>query len=173
MSSSVRASTTSGRSVRSDLSLVSYAPEMTMTLRTGAKMIFIVLRHRFCTIQGVLREEPEKVSQLMIRWARSITRESIVIVDGVIQRPPPKQAEVRGTTIRQFEIKIRRVRPFRCITCVSSGPNVCAREQLFVVAAPSDKLPFQVRDVSRPKKCYEKARPPPSRALLTPLMTIV
>ena len=88
-------------------------------------MLFIVLRHRFCTIQGILREEPEKVSQLMIRWARGIARESIVIVDGVIQKPPPSQAEVRGTTIHQFEVKIRRVRtvplrvPVRCLTRAS------------------------------------------------------
>ncbi|KAI1783747.1 aspartyl-tRNA synthetase, cytoplasmic [Ganoderma leucocontextum] len=101
----------------------------------SAKMIFIVLRYRFTTVQGVLREEPDQVSQLMIHWAKAIARESVVVVGGVIQRPPPNQAEVHGTTIHQFEVKIQR---------------------LFVVAAPSDKLPFQVQDVSRPKKCYEK-----------------
>ncbi len=72
-------------------------------------MLFIVLRYQFCTIQGVLREEPEKVSQLMIRWARAITRESIVIVGGIIQRPPPNQGEVHSTTVHQFEIKVERV----------------------------------------------------------------
>ncbi|TBU26483.1 aspartyl-tRNA synthetase, cytoplasmic [Dichomitus squalens] len=102
----------------------------------GTKIVFLILRHQFTTIQGVLTEEPEKVSQIMVRWAEGIARESIVVVEGVIQRPPPNQEQVHGTTIHQYEVHI---------------------EKIFVIAAPSEALPFQVEDVSRPKEYYDRA----------------
>ena len=59
-----------------------------------------------------MTEEPDKVSQTMVRWAEGITRESIVLVDGIVQRPPPDQEVVHSTTIHQYEIKIHKVRIF-------------------------------------------------------------
>ena len=71
--------------------------------------MFLVLRHQFTTIQGVLVEESDVVSQAMVRWAEGISHESIVMVDGIVQRPPPTQEEVHSTTIHQYEVKIRKV----------------------------------------------------------------
>ncbi|KAI0633761.1 aspartyl-tRNA synthetase cytoplasmic [Trametes polyzona] len=101
----------------------------------GSKIVFIILRHQFTTVQGVLTEEPDKVSQIMIRWAEGIARESIVLVSGVVQRPPPKQENVHSTSIHEYEIKI---------------------SKLHVISAPSTTLPYQVEDVSRPKEYYDR-----------------
>ncbi len=62
------------------------------------------------TVQGILTEEPDHVSQTMVRWAEGLARESIVLVDGIVQRPPPDQQEVHSTSIHEYEIKIRKVR---------------------------------------------------------------
>ncbi|KAI0644501.1 aspartyl-tRNA synthetase cytoplasmic [Trametes meyenii] len=101
----------------------------------GSKIVFIVLRHQFTTVQGVLTEEPDKVSQVMVRWAEGIARESIVLVQGTIQRPPPNQQDVHSTTIHNFEVKIAK---------------------LHVISSPSTVLPYQVEDVSRPKEQYDR-----------------
>ena len=45
----------------------------------------------------------------MVRWAEGIARESIALVDGIIQRPPPDQEVVHSTTIHEYEIKIHKV----------------------------------------------------------------
>ena len=78
-------------------------------LVTGSKIVFIVFRHQFTTVQGVLTEEPDKVSQTMVRWAEGIARESIVLVEGVIQRPPPNQENVHSTSIHEYEVKVAKV----------------------------------------------------------------
>ncbi|RDX47067.1 aspartyl-tRNA synthetase cytoplasmic [Lentinus brumalis] len=101
----------------------------------GTKIVFIILRHQYMTVQGILTEEPDHVSQTMVRWAEGLARESIVLVDGIVQRPPPDQQEVHSTSIHEYEIKIRK---------------------LHVISAPSTTLPFQVEDVSRPREYYEK-----------------
>ncbi|KAI0766828.1 aspartyl-tRNA synthetase cytoplasmic [Trametes elegans] len=101
----------------------------------GSKIVFLVLRHQYTTVQGVLTEEADKVSQTMVRWAEGISRESIILVEGVIQRPPPNQENVHSTSIHEFEVKIAK---------------------LFVISAPSTTLPYQVEDVSRPKEYYER-----------------
>lgn len=71
--------------------------------------MFLIFRHQFTTVQGILTEEPDQVSQIMVRWAEGIARESIVLVEGVIQRPPPNQENVHSTTIHEYEIKIQKV----------------------------------------------------------------
>ncbi|CAL1708334.1 unnamed protein product [Somion occarium] len=81
------------------------------------------------TVQGLLAEQDGLVSQNMVRWGEGISRESIVLVEGTVQIPPADQEVVKSTSIHQFEIKI---------------------ERLFVVAAPTSHLPFQVDDISRP-----------------------
>ncbi|KAH9858604.1 aspartyl-tRNA synthetase cytoplasmic [Lenzites betulinus] len=101
----------------------------------GSKIVFLILRHQFTTVQGVLTEEADKVSQTMVRWAEGLAREAIVLVEGVVQRPPPSQENVHSTTIHEYEIMI---------------------SKLHVVSAPSTALPYQVEDVSRPKEYYER-----------------
>lgn len=64
-------------------------------------------------MQGVLTEEADKVSQTMVRWAEGLAREAIVLVEGVVQRPPQSQEDVHSTTIHEYEIKISKVSPPR------------------------------------------------------------
>ncbi|KAI0070719.1 aspartyl-tRNA synthetase, cytoplasmic [Panus rudis PR-1116 ss-1] len=95
----------------------------------GSKIVFLILRHQITTLQCILTEQPNHISQNMVRWAEGITRESIVIVEGTVKRPPEDQEVVRSTSVRLVEVLV---------------------EKLFVVAAPSAPLPFQVDDISHP-----------------------
>jgi aspartyl/asparaginyl-tRNA synthetase len=76
----------------------------------GPKIVFIVFRHQLYTIQGVLTEEDSQVSENMVRWAEGLNRETVVLVEGVVQMPPEDQGEVKSTTIHQREIKVTKVR---------------------------------------------------------------
>ena len=73
---------------------------------TGSKMVFIVLRQQAHTIQGLVQVEPELVSKKMVRWVEGIHSESIVLVEGHVQ----KAAEtVKSCTVQDVELKIRKV----------------------------------------------------------------
>jgi aspartyl/asparaginyl-tRNA synthetase len=78
----------------------------------GPKIAFIVFRHQLYTIQGVLTEENDEVSENMVRWAEGLGRETVVLVQGVVQPPPESQGEVKSTTIHERELKVTRVRLF-------------------------------------------------------------
>jgi aspartyl/asparaginyl-tRNA synthetase len=74
----------------------------------GPKIAFIVLRQQLYTIQGVLTEANDEVSENMVRWALSLNRETIVLVEGKIQMPPENQGEIKTTTVHQRELKIEK-----------------------------------------------------------------
>ena len=76
----------------------------------GAKIVFLTLRHQLTTVQAVLTEEEGSVSQNMLRWAEGIARESIILVEGVVQEPAG-QPEVKSTTVHNVEIKVEKVCP--------------------------------------------------------------
>lgn len=99
--------------------------------------MFFLFRSRATTVQGVLTETPGQVSEMMVRWAEGLGRETIVRVEGVVQEPPKNQGqeEVRSATIHKFEIRI---------------------ERLHVISKPSYQLPFQVDEISRPPEVQEK-----------------
>ena len=48
----------------------------------GSKMVFLNLRQRMVSIQGLIVVAPEKVSKQMAKWAASLLPESIVLVEG-------------------------------------------------------------------------------------------
>jgi aspartyl/asparaginyl-tRNA synthetase len=75
----------------------------------GPKIVFIVLRQQLYTIQGVLTEETDMVSENMVRWAEGLGREAIVLIEGKMQLPPPNQGEIKSTTVHQREVKIEKV----------------------------------------------------------------
>ncbi|KAH8079405.1 aspartyl-tRNA synthetase, cytoplasmic [Cristinia sonorae] len=99
------------------------------TPRTGAKIVFIILRQQITTVQAILTEEEGKISANMVRWAEGLNRETIVLVEGLVQTPPEDQAEVKSTSIHKYEINV---------------------EKIYVVSAPTSSLPFQVDDISKP-----------------------
>jgi len=53
----------------------------------GAKLVFLIFRQQISTIQGVLVEEPGKVSAIMIHWAEHLRTGNIMLVKGVLQKP--------------------------------------------------------------------------------------
>jgi aspartyl/asparaginyl-tRNA synthetase len=76
---------------------------------TGPKIVFIILRQQLYTLQGILTEETDKVSENMVRWAEGLSRETIVLVEGKVQLPPPNQGEIKTTTVHTREVRIEKV----------------------------------------------------------------
>ncbi|KAH9830768.1 aspartyl-tRNA synthetase, cytoplasmic [Rhodofomes roseus] len=101
----------------------------------GSKIVFLIFRSQLTTLQGVLIEEEGQVSQNMVRWAEGLNRESIVVVEGMVQKPKDGQEEVHSTRVHNHEVKI---------------------EKLFVVTGPASTLPFQVEDAARPEEYYRR-----------------
>ncbi|KAL9107595.1 MAG: hypothetical protein Q9227_007498 [Pyrenula ochraceoflavens] len=71
--------------------------------RMGIKLVFLVFRQQIFTIQGVLHDEPGKISPLMIQWAQSLRTGSIMQVRGVLKKP---DVPIIGATIHNIEIHI-------------------------------------------------------------------
>ena len=69
----------------------------------GAKLTFLLFRQQISTIQGVLVEEPGKVSAIMIHWAEHLRTGNILLVKGVLQKP---QIPVKSATIHLVEVKV-------------------------------------------------------------------
>ncbi|PRQ75236.1 hypothetical protein AAT19DRAFT_14258 [Rhodotorula toruloides] len=92
----------------------------------GAKMVFVVLRQQAHTLQGLVVVEPEHVSKKMVRWVESIHDESIVLVEGVVQKA---KEPIKSCTIHDVELKIRKI---------------------FVVSEAPAMLPFTINDALRP-----------------------
>lgn len=72
-------------------------------------MVFLVFRQQLVTLQGVVSEREEAVSENMVRWIEHLRRESIVLVEGILQNPTP-QDEVKDATTHSREVNIRKVR---------------------------------------------------------------
>lgn len=72
--------------------------------------MFIVFRVRETTVQGVLTETADEVSQNMVRWAEGLNRETIVRVEGIVQEPPEGQHEVHSASIHNVEVHVLKVR---------------------------------------------------------------
>lgn len=69
----------------------------------GAKLVFLIFRQQISTIQGVLVEEPGKVSAIMIHWAEHLRTGNIMLVKGVLQKP---QIPVKSASIHTMEVKV-------------------------------------------------------------------
>ena len=82
-------------------------------------LAFVLLRQKGVSVQGVL-SAGDGVTEHMLRWTRHLHVESILLVSGVVQRPP---APVTGTTIHTLELKIA---------------------TLHLISAPTTQLPFDV-----------------------------
>jgi aspartyl/asparaginyl-tRNA synthetase len=68
-------------------------------------MVFFELRQSTDTVQALLQQSNE-VSKQMVKWAGSITAESIVLIRGKVQKSP---IEINATTIKDAEIHIAEV----------------------------------------------------------------
>ncbi|KAJ9478034.1 putative Aspartate--tRNA ligase, cytoplasmic (putative) [Pseudozyma hubeiensis] len=88
----------------------------------SSHLVFIVLRQQISTIQAVLAEENGVITGHMVRWAKRLPLESIVVVRGKLQKP---REPITGATTQQAEVKV---------------------QQLYLVAQPKESLPFNVYD---------------------------
>ena len=70
-------------------------------------MVFLVFRQQNNTVQALVQVAPETVSKKMVAFAEKINPESIVLVEGTIQKPIDL---VKSCTVQDVEIKIAKVR---------------------------------------------------------------
>jgi len=77
------------------------------TLRGQGNKVFLKLRQRTDSVQALLSVQEGKVSKLMVKWASSLSDESIVLVEGTVQKSPE---EIKGATIKDVELMVSRVR---------------------------------------------------------------
>ncbi|KAF8340653.1 uncharacterized protein EI90DRAFT_3285967 [Cantharellus anzutake] len=145
----------------------------------SSKLAFFVLRQHATTLQGVLRTSPPNppsethhvdVSELMVRFAERLPRETIVLVQGIAKKPVQdvKSADAHDVEILRFCVLLRGI----------WGYNVCARgaraaesglvvlrywvgrcPKLFVLAEVTESPPFHVEDAARPLKAAEEGKP--------------
>ncbi|TFK77047.1 aspartyl-tRNA synthetase [Pluteus cervinus] len=112
------------------------------TSRGQAKMVFFNLRQRTDSVQAILSVAPGKVSKQMVKWAASITLESIVLVEGVIQKSPEP---VKSASVDDVEVHVTKI---------------------FLIAGVEARLPFSLDDASRPESEVEAADAQFNRVLL-------
>ncbi|KAL7111266.1 hypothetical protein ACP275_05G077600 [Erythranthe tilingii] len=98
----------------------------------GKKMAFLVVRRRGCTVQCVLTVSQDLVSSQMVKFATSLTKESIIEIEGLVSMPAQP---ITGAT-QQVEIQVRK------LYCVDR-------------AAPT--LPFNFDDAARSDVDIENA----------------
>ncbi|OIW02875.1 hypothetical protein TanjilG_29651 [Lupinus angustifolius] len=99
----------------------------------GKKMVFLVIRENGYTVQCLVQSQPELVSIQMVKFAASLSRESIVDVEGYVSVP---DAAIKAATQQQVEIQVRK------LYCVSRAvPN----------------LPINIEDAARSEVEIEKA----------------
>merc|ERR1712168_705700 len=94
------------------------------TSRGKGKQAFFVLRNRDESVQCVL-SVGEKVSKQMVKFACSISKESIVDVEGKVSA-----AEVESCSVKDVELHVT---------------------QVFVVSQAVPRLPLQIEDAMRPE----------------------
>eukprot|EP00124_Ichthyophonus_hoferi_P002989 Ihof_evm3s232 gene=Ihof_evmTU3s232 len=100
-------------------------------VRGTGKQCFMVLRQRLDTLQAICAVD-DTTSKLMVKFCTTVTRESLIAVEGVLTQAP---APVHACTQKNFELKIKKI---------------------FVVSSASPALPFQVEDASVPESELEK-----------------
>lgn len=96
------------------------------TSRAIGKQCFFVLRQKQFTVQCLLSVN-EAVSKQMVKFVGSITKESIVDIEGVVQLAPTK---IESCSQQTVEMKVQKV---------------------FVVSSSEPVLPLQLEDASRPE----------------------
>ena len=93
----------------------------------SAKLAFLDLRQRTENIQAVIAEGGGTgISRQMVKWASGLSKESIVLVTGLVKAP---KEPIHSTSISGLEIHV---------------------EKVFVVAEGPPSLPMQVKDAMRP-----------------------
>jgi aspartyl/asparaginyl-tRNA synthetase len=69
-------------------------------------MVFFNLRQRTDTVQGLLLAKAGMVSKQMVKWAAGLADESIVLVEGVVNKAPEP---IKSATVDNVEVHIIQV----------------------------------------------------------------
>ncbi|XP_059317436.1 aspartate--tRNA ligase 2, cytoplasmic-like isoform X2 [Lycium ferocissimum] len=72
----------------------------------GKKIAFVVVRERGFTVQRVLTVKVDLVSPQMVKYATSLSKESIVDIEGVVSIP---EKPITGSTQQQVEVQISKL----------------------------------------------------------------
>lgn len=101
----------------------------------SAKLAFLDLRQRTENIQAVIAEGGNfGISRLMIKWCTNLSRESIVLVTGLVKAP---KEPIQSATISNLEIHV---------------------EKVFMVVAGPLALPMQVKDAMHPPPLSDEVK---------------
>ena len=92
---------------------------------TGAKMLFVTLRQKTDTVQSILTVDGSKISKQMLKFASSITNESLVLVEATVLAVPKL---VTSCTVQDVELQIQTIH----------------------LESESARLPFNIEDAQRP-----------------------
>ncbi|MBW0463995.1 hypothetical protein O181_003710 [Austropuccinia psidii MF-1] len=96
------------------------------TRSQSAKLCFLILRHQTSTMQALLSVAPDSVSKQMVKFAVGLPLESIITVEGVLQKPIE---DIKTCSVSKVEIKL---------------------DKVFLIAEAPSQLPFSLEDASRP-----------------------
>jgi aspartyl/asparaginyl-tRNA synthetase len=88
-------------------------------------MLFITLRQQTHTCQSILTVNDSTISKQMLKFATSITPESLVVVEAVVTKSPEL---IKSCTVQEYELSISKIH----------------------VESPAERLPFTLEDASRP-----------------------
>jgi len=95
------------------------------TSRAVGKGVFLLLRQGIATVQAVVYQGAN-VSKGMVKFARGVSKESVVDLVGILTAP---REPVESATAKLVEMQV---------------------EEMYVVSAAENVLPFQLEDASRP-----------------------
>ncbi|WFD45173.1 aspartate--tRNA ligase [Malassezia psittaci] len=91
----------------------------------GASLMFLVLRDRGITLQTVISEKNGWVTPHMLHWARRLHTESLITVQGILQKP---KDVVTGCSITHLELNVTHI---------------------YLISANREQLPFSVYTAER------------------------
>ncbi|KAN0100671.1 hypothetical protein V8E55_000655 [Tylopilus felleus] len=97
----------------------------------GNKMVFLNLRQRDNSVQALMQVTEGHVSKQMVKWAGSLSVESIVLVEGIVKRSPEL---IKSATVDDIEIHT---------------------SELWLLAGIESRLPFSLEDASRSETAPE------------------
>ncbi|KAG5653060.1 hypothetical protein H0H81_002440 [Sphagnurus paluster] len=127
----------------------------------GNKLVFLNLRQRTHSVQAVLTVKPEKVSKQMVKWAASLADESIVLVEGVVQKSP---IPIQGASVSDVELHVQQVSIMPARFRLHGLINVIV--EIHLVAGIDGRLPFSLEDASRADDEIETSETQLNRVLL-------
>lgn len=114
------------------------------------KMVFLSLRQRTDTIQAMLAVDDKQVSRQMVKWAASLSDESIVLVHGTVVKSPES---IKSCSIDDVEIQVSEVCIYLC--SLHHLTLLLILHQLWLVAGLEGRLPFSLEDASRSETAPE------------------